>query len=480
MASISSLGVGSGLDIRDLVDQLVAAEREPGQQRIDRQESRLEAQVSGLGKLQGAVSDFGSALGNVSGESDFRSVEAASNNESAVTVSANRDAPPGSYDVNVTQLAQAQRIATNSDLFEDVEDFSAGTTSLGTGTFTITLGEGDDAVTETFRLEEGADTLQDVRSAINNESEFLRASVVDDGEGPRLVFTSREPGQANAVTAIEVDADDDEGDALLERLAFDAASLDDPDEDGVRAGDNFSQLREAQNAELFVDGLRITRPTNEISGVIDGVTLTLNAVDQARVNVTQEPGAAESAVRDFVEAYNSLQRTLGDLNAFDPESGEAGELKGDSTLRSVQSRMRQLISEPVPGAEGAVRTLADLGITTQRDGTLEINDSRLEDALNENRLDVVRLFTDSENGITARLQDAVDEFTGRDSVINNRTESLQDRLAALAPQQERLDMRMDRLEARLIRQFSAMDSMIAQMNQTSEFLDNQLGLLNQQ
>ncbi|ABI56057.1 flagellar filament capping protein FliD [Alkalilimnicola ehrlichii MLHE-1] len=477
MASISSLGVGSGLDIRDLVDQLVAAERQPGQNRLDRQESRLEAQISGLGRLQQAITDFGGALGNVSAESDFRSVVATSNNESAVSVSAGRDAPPGSYDVNVTQLAQAQRLATNSDLFEDVEDFSAGTTSLGTGSFTI---EYQDGSAETFQLEEGADTLQDVRAAINNQSENVRASVVDDGEGPRLVITSRETGDQNAVSAITVDPDDPDSDPLLERLAFDAENLAEPDEDGVRAGDNFSQLRAAQDAELFVDGLRITRPGNEISGVIDGVTLTLSAVDSARINVAEEPGSAASAVSDFVGAYNSLQRTLGELNAFDPESGEAGELKGDSTLRSVQARLRQMISEPLPGAGGPVQTLADLGITTRRDGTLEINDARLDDALSENRLDVIRLFTDEENGLAARLQGAVDEFTGRDSVINSRTESLQDRLAALAPQQERLDRRMDQLEARLIRQFSAMDSMIAQMNQTSEFLDNQLNLLNQQ
>ncbi|RLK48229.1 flagellar hook-associated protein 2 [Alkalispirillum mobile] len=465
MASISSLGVGSGMDIQDMVTQLVEAERQPAQQRIDRQEQRLESEISGLGKLQQAVSEFGGALGSVSSEGDFRSVEASSNNEQAVSVSADDDAPPGSYNVEVEQIAQAQRVATTEDAFAGVDDFSAGSTSLGAGSFALAF---EDGSTETFELEEGADTLQDVRAIINQESQNVRASVVDDGEGPRLVLTSRETGEENSVTALEVDAEDGD-EALLNNLAF---SREDLDEDGQGAAD---ELTEAQNARVLVDGLEIERPTNEINDAIDGVSLTVNEEDEtAQVNVSEEQGAAEGAVREFVEAYNTLQGTLTELNAYDPEEDEAGPLNGDATLRSVQSRMRQLINEPIPNAEGPVQTLADLGMTTQRDGTLSVDDQQLSQALNENRLDVVRLFTDEEDGMTRRLEDAVDEFTGADSVIGNRTDSLQDRMGALEPQQERLDNRMERREESLIREFSAMDQMVAEMNQTGDYLANNL------
>ncbi|SEL55099.1 flagellar filament capping protein FliD [Ectothiorhodospira marina] len=469
MATISSMGVGSGIDVRGLVDELVAAERKPSEQRIERREQRLEAEISGLGKLQGALEEFGAALDGLNQAADFRQVDAQVGDETLLSASANRNAPPGSYDVNVVQLAQSQRMATNADLFG--EGFSAGSDSLGVGSITLRFGAGDAQTSETFSLEEGADTLQDLRAAINAQSTNVRATVVDDGEGPRLVLTSTQPGEQNAITGIDVDIDDEN--ALLNNLRTDVSAL-----AQGQANDQFTLLRQSQNAKLEVDGLTITRPTNDISGVIDGVDLTLSGIGDTRVNVSEKTGIAREAVDGFVEAYNALRSQMNELNAFDPESGESGLLNGDATLRGVQSRLSQMLGNTVEGMEGGVRALADIGITTDRDGTLQVNDFQLDTALSENRDAVIRLFTQEEGGIASRMDGLVKEFTDRDSIIRSRTETLQQSLSGLTEDRERLDRRMDRVEARYVSQFSAMDAMVAQMNQTSEFLDNQLAALN--
>ncbi|MCG5524769.1 flagellar filament capping protein FliD [Ectothiorhodospira haloalkaliphila] len=467
MATISSMGVGSGIDVRGLVDELVAAERKAPEQRIERREQRLEAEISGLGKLQGALEEFGSALNNLKQPADFRQVDARVADESVLSASASRNAPPGSYDVEVVKLAQAQRMATNADLFG--AGFSAGSDSLGAGSITLRFGDGQ--VSETFSLEEGADTLQDLRAAINAQSTNVRANVVDDGNGPRLVLSSTQPGEQNAITAIDVDIDDES--AALNLLQTDLSGVGEDESNG-----GFTLLRQSQNAELLVDGLRVTRPTNEISGVIEGVDLTLTGVERTRVNVSEKPGIAREAVDGFVEAYNALRSQLNELNAFDPETGESGLLNGDATLRGVQGRLAQMLGNAVEGMEGNVRALADIGITTDRDGSLRVNDFRLDAALSDNRDAVVQLFTQENDGIASRLEGVVKEFTDRDSIIRSRTETLRQSLSGLADDRERLDRRMDRVEARYIAQFSAMDAMVAQMNQTSEFLDNQLAALN--
>ncbi|WP_239821365.1 flagellar filament capping protein FliD [Ectothiorhodospira variabilis] len=467
MSTITSMGVGSGIDVRGLVDQLVAAERAPRENRINSQEKRIEEQISGLGKLKSGLSDFGAALDGLSSAGDFRQVETRVVKEGMVTANARDNAPIGNYEVEVTQLAQSQRLATSVDLFGDVADFSAGGTALGAGDVTITLADG---TTETFTLTEEASTLEDLRAAINNQSSSLRASVVDDGNGPRLTLSTTQTGEQNAISQIAVNAG---GEALLNKLGFNAADLGvDQDTSG-----GFRQLRAAQDAIVKVDGLEVTRPTNELRGVLDGVDLTLNDTGTTRVAVTEQEGTALEAVRGFVEAYNALRSQLNALNAFNPDTEESGILNGDSTLRGVQDRMARMVSNPVEGMDGAVRALADLGISTQRDGTLAINEARLSDRLAEDREAVVSLFTQADTGIAARMKGVVEEFTGRDSIINTRTENLRQQMSGLADDRERLEYRMERIEARYIAQFSAMDAMVAQMNQTSQFLDNQLQAL---
>ncbi|MCG5510196.1 flagellar filament capping protein FliD [Ectothiorhodospira lacustris] len=470
MATISSLGIGSGIDVRALVDGLVEAERAPQENRIQRQESRIEAQISGLGILKNGLTDFGKALDNVRLSSNFRQVDARVADGSVLGATAQSNAPAGGYDVEVIKLAQSQRLATTGNLFSDINNFSS-TRALGAGEVSIRFGSGAGAVTETFTLSGTATSLDALSKEINEQSSRVRASILDDGSGPRLVFTSTQTGDQNAISRISVDAADPG--ALLNRLAFDASTL-----DGDNVSGGFVELRKSQNAEFTVDGMLFTRPTNEVSGAIEGVTLSLTREGAAtRVTVAENPSTASDAIRGFVDAYNALRLQLNELGAYNPETKEAGLLNGDATLRTIQSRMAQALGNPVAGMDGDFKTLADMGIVSQKDGTLQIDDARLNSALEKDRAGVIRVFTDPNDGMATRMSGMVREFTAWDSILNIRGDNLQKRLTDLADARTTLDVRMERIEARYIAQFTAMDAMIAQMNQTSEFLDNQMMIM---
>ncbi|MCG5513017.1 flagellar filament capping protein FliD [Ectothiorhodospira shaposhnikovii] len=456
MATISAMGVGSGIDVRGLVNQLVAAERQPQEQRIARQEKQAKDQISALGRLKNALADLGKAMDKMKDPASFRAFDVRVLNESIVSASVRGNAPPGSYEVEVQQLAQSQRLATNAGLFG--AGFTA-TDQLGAGDVTITLKDGS---TETFTLADGASSLQDLQNQINASSTNVRASVVNDGEGPRLTFTSLKTGEANGIAAVS-----GSGSSQLNKLTFNVTD----------ETDGFTQLRAAKDAILVVDGLTITRTSNQVNDVIDGVDLTLTEEGTTRVGVTEKEETAREAVQAFVDAYNALRRQTNQLGSFNADAGTSAALNGDSTLRGVQFQMGRLLGNPVAGMDGSVRILADLGISTQRDGTLSVDQARLDARLAEDPDEVIRLFTDKDDGLVARMQGMVEQYTGRDNILDTRTKSLERSLRGLEDQRDRLDYRMERVEARLIAQFSAMDAMVAQMNQTSQFLDNQLQMI---
>ncbi|SEP71063.1 flagellar hook-associated protein 2 [Ectothiorhodospira magna] len=468
MSTISAMGVGSGIDIRGLVDQLVAAERKPREMQIERSETRIKDQMSGLGRLRSALATFGDAANKLNQASTFRQIETRVTSEGVLSATGTSTAPLGNYDVNVVHLAQAQRMVTRADMFSGVTDFSASGTALGSGEMTFSFEGGG---SETITIADGASSsLNSWAAAINSQSSRLTASVVDDGSGPRMILTSAETGQANAVTGIAVNADDPS--SLIGNFAATMSGLAQNDTDG-----GFTLLRQARDAEVQIDGMTVTRSTNEISNAIDGVTLTLSSTGDSRVIVGEKQGAARTAVEDFVKAYNTLIGEFSRLGAFDKDSNTAGLLNGDATLRSVQTQLYRIISDPVGPTDSPVRILADMGISTEKDGTLKIDDARLTQRLSEDREALVSFFTDGDHGLAKRLGGFVDNFTGRDSPINSRNDSLQRQLRGIEDQRERLDYSMERLEMRLISQFSAMDAMVAQMNQTSDFLSNQMALM---
>ncbi|AMD02691.1 flagellar filament capping protein FliD [Halomonas chromatireducens] len=317
MASISSLGIGSGLDLNGLLDQLNDAERgklEPIEQQIESQQ----VQLSAYGELQGALSGFQGAVSALNDPSLFQSLSADVSGE-AVQAAAGSDASPGRYDVEVQTLASAGSYATAR--LEGIQTLDDVVVSGG-GELQLQFAHADNEGGESLPISIAADsTLADIRDAINAEQTGVSASIVNDGYGYRLALMSNETGREASITGM------DWGDVTLA--------------DGVGFSDTATAVDNIGNdAQLTVNGIEITSASNQVEGAIQDVTLSLTQEGSSTVNVERDTRAVREAVAGFVEAYNSFKGTTGELTAFDSETGQAGELLGDSALRTVESRLR--------------------------------------------------------------------------------------------------------------------------------------------
>lgn len=438
--AISSLGVGSGLDLNQIVGDLVNAQRAPREERLNEREERIEAEISAYGSLSSSMDGIGSALSNLA---DFEPEQSASlSNEDVASVVITGDAPNGDFNMDVQQLAEAQTVASDSGLFDSTDE------EVGAGTFSISVGDGE-AVS--LDVEEG-DTLNDLRNAINDADAGVRASIVNDGNGPRLTMTSESTGEQNTIN-VEVD-----GDADLDRLA----NLGDPETVTV----------EAQDALVTIDGMEITSASNTLEDTIEGMAIDLEGVGQTSVSVSEDRDELRNGLESFVEAYNTMVSETNELTAYDAEEDEAAVLTGDSTVRSARSRMSNALTErsQVEGINN--QTLAELGITTQRDGTLSFDTQRFDEVMDrEGFEDVSAMVRDIAGGMEETLQG----ITGPEGLIQTRQDGLQNEQDRVDRQRERLDDRIERLEDRLVRQFSSMDTSVAQMQQTGDFLQQRLG-----
>lgn len=384
--AISAMGMGSGIDIRSLVDQLVASERKPAQQRLDRREMRVQTQLSAFGALKGALSGFQTQLRSLANVESFGQMRATSSKDDIIGVSASTKAAAGSYQMRVNNLAEAQSVASGGFASRD-EVVGGGKLVFrfgeeGEGGFT----ENPDRASRTIDIQEGA-TLAQVRDAVNGANIGVQASIINDGSGHRLVFTSKDTGLANGFVIQAQDADgnpntDPEG---LGRLAY-----------GLGATTDMALTRAAADAEVEINGLAVTRASNTISDAIEGVTLDLQdaSATQVRIDVSRDTGSVERRVREFVEGFNKLQQNIRELTRYNAETEQASVLTGNSLVRGLNSQLRNLMMSPVGVLqENSVRSLADIGIMTKSDGSLEFNSGRLRDALENNFEEVGALFT---------------------------------------------------------------------------------------
>ncbi|MEN8259177.1 MAG: flagellar filament capping protein FliD [Pseudomonadota bacterium] len=393
MASISAAGIGSGLDINGLVTQLVAAEGQPTTLRLNRQEAVLQAEVSAIGVLKAALLEFQSSMKGLLDVNGFQPITATSGNTDVLTVSTGSGAIPGDHSVKVLNLAQTQKLASKG--------FSSSTEPLGTGTLTFRFGTYDGtANTFTANPDKGAqsvvidssnNSLEGIRDAVNKANIGINASIVDDGTGKRLVFSSKDSGAVNSLS-VSVSGDsvgDDLDDVGLSQLAYDPTAA------GLGSGKNLIETVAAKDAKIEVDGLTITRPNNTVTGVIEGVTLNLKKEDSAltvALSVTKNSEAIKTKINDFVDAFNKFKEVVGDLTRFDSETRVSGELLGDAALRGIENQIRRIIANTVPGVTGAFQSLGSIGVKTQRDGTLSLDSAALDKAIQTDAEGVARLF----------------------------------------------------------------------------------------
>lgn len=461
MAGISDIGIGSGLNIKDMVNATVKAEIAPKATQLNRLEKNAETKFSALGSLLGALSGFQDAMKELNSMELFNKRTASSSDSALLGVSSDKTALSGVYSVQIQQLASSSKVATAAL----AKDFS----SDSTGSLTVKLGV-DDADAVTVDIAEGA-SLVEIRDALNEQlkDKGVTANIVNNpttGQS-QLVLNSKETGAGNDIIV--------EGTGGVASLSVDGSVA------AVAGGAGY--LEQAGNAKFTIDGLQLESASNTITDAIPDVTFTLKGTTEANKSLTVTVGQDDKGVKEqlkkFVDSYNEFIKISNQLTSV-TKAGDGppvvGGLVGDSTVRNLVSGIRSELSNAVGAGDEALRTLASLGITTQKDGTLEIDDTKLESVL-ETRFDEVGQFFAGENGLMTRLDKRIAAYTGENGIISMRQKSLEATRTDVKTQREKLEMRATQIEARLLKQYYAMDALVGQLSTTGNQISQMLGNL---
>jgi len=452
MANITVQGLASGLP-SDLVDKLVALEQTPLTRLADQkvtQQTRLQA----VQDLNAKVLTLKTAMLGLDSRSDYQLRKVAVSNSDVASVTATSSAAPAGYTLSNVVLAQ-----------NDQKRHTAGVASrndpLAPGTFAFTYAGG----TEQQVSISGGETLSDLRDKINALDGGVNASIINDGTSDYLVVTGADTGAANTIQVT----------ANTTIAGFEA-----PD---------FTDTSTERDATFTLNGLPITGATNTFTGTVTGLSIDLLGAtgvgETVSVNVTRDASGLSDRVQSFVDAYNALASTLADHSTYDASTGSRTILFGDPAVRSLQFQLRNMLSTPIVGATGPYTTLAQLGITTNKDtGALQIDATKLQDAIGTDFDGVGKLFygdsTSGVDGYAARLVSyltlVTDPVTG---VLQGKTSAIQGQIKALDSQIETTQRQVDIASQRIKDRFAALEKLIADMNsQTSGALQSLQNLNN--
>lgn len=447
--AISSPGLGSGLDVNSIVSQLVALERRPIEL-LQEKKTELTTQLSSFGLLQSYMANLQSAAGELAKPTLWAKNTASTTAPDSVGVSASATAAPGSYRIEVSTLAQAQSVAS-------APQAAGGTAVIGTGTLRIQVGTGTAVDVEIATANQ---TLEGIRDRINASTAGVNASIVRDAGGARLLLTSKTSGAANTINVTASGGDG--GLAVL-----------------TTAG-GLSQVQPGADASFTVNGLPLTSASNTLTNVIDGVTLTLGRQTTSAVTVTvgSDSAALKKAITDFVSAYNDAARYIGQQTNYDDTTKTAGPLQGDRTAVGLETRLRTLLQQS-SSASTVFGRLSDIGLEVQRDGLIKLNDSKLNEAV-KNPAELSRAFTTASVGFGQRFKLLGETVTGSGGLLPTRTQGLRDSISRNDKDQARLEDRVTRTQARLLKQYSALDTSLAQLNSLNAYVSQQITNWNKQ
>lgn len=486
--SLSSPGVGSGLDVKTLVSQLMAFERAPITL-LDKKEASFQAKLSSFGSLKSSLASLQTAAKALSTPEKFSPMKASVADATTLSASAGATAVAGSYEVEVKSLAQSQKLMMSASAGGGTEGYAATSTVVGTGTITIDFGtytapeapattpgfavNPDKPDAKTIVIGSGNNTLAGIRDAINAANAGVSASIINDGStnGFRLSLTSTDTGARNAMRISVADATGD-----LAQLNYDPSSA-------APEANRLTENVAAKDAVIKVDNVTITKQSNTITDAIQGVTLNLAKTmpegTTTKITLTRDTSNVKTAVEGFVKAYNDTNKALRDATAYDASTGKAAVLAGDSTVRSIQDQLRGLFSTPLAGAPAGMTMLSDVGITFQKDGSLAIDEAKFGKALADPAKDLGKLFSSSGGvkGYAWQVDVATGKILSPVGTLANRTSNINDSIKSLGIRRDAINTRLVGVEQRYRDQFAALDSLVASMTTTSTFLAQQLANL---
>ena len=438
---LSTPGIGSGLDISSIITQLMAIESQPLIE-LGVEEIELQAQLSGIGSLKSSISTFQTAMQELSDLDKFKVFRATSSDDEVLTATADSTAAKGVFNIQVNRIAENHRMAANT-VFADLD-----TTKIGNpgDTMTITVG------TTAFVVDIGDKTLNEIRDAINTAADNagVTASTLQDDTGYRLTLSADATGAANFISATYSGAD-----------PFSLTSLNsDRDSSGTFTSADL-------DAELIIENtFTVTRGTNTVSDVIQGVTLNLEKAGSISLDIDRDSAAITSAANQFISSFNEVISTM--------ESLKSDVLSTDrASLQSLETQFRAILNTAADTTSD-FDFLFELGVATELDGSLSLDTTVFESALASDPEGVAELFAHDPEGVAFRLEDLADSLLQAGALFDAREQSLEAQIDDIGDRRLNLEFRLVQKEASLVATFSALDTLIAQLNTTSSFLSIQL------
>lgn len=458
MASITSLGVGSNLDAESIVSKLMAVEKLPLTQLTTRTNT-YNAKISAFGAISSALASLKTAATALeSTKTNLLTATVSDSNVASLTTTTS--AAPGAYQLEVTQLAKAHTLSSRV--------ISNSSETLGTGQLTISNGSNSFSIT----VDGTNNTLTGIRDAINAKTEntSVKANVITDAAGSRLVLTSKETGASNTISISVNDNDGNNTDAYdaltntspgLSQLAF------------AGGANNLSQIQAAQNAAIKLDNVSLSFSSNTITDAIAGTTLKLtkeNTGTPATITLSRDTAGLKTLADNFVKAYNDLRTQVTKYTAYNAETKTASALTGDSTVRSIDRQLREALRTVPATVTGNLKQLADIGISIDASGTMAVDSSKFEKAVTSNFASTQSIL----DGYGKALKTTITSLTDTNGVIAARTTGIKSSIKLLDAQKERLNDRLETIEKRYRARFTSLDKLVSSMQTTSTFLSQQI------
>lgn len=462
MASISTLGVGSGLDLSSILDSMQTAEK-GALTPISNQQSSYTAKLSAYATLKSALTTFQTANTTLNNANLFTATTATSSS-SAFSATTSGSTVAGKYTISVSQLAQAQ---TLTSAVQSSNSTALGDSSVSSRTLSIALADGS---SKDITLTSDQTSLSGMRDAINGADAGVTASIIKVADGSyRLSVTSDKTGSDNAVSSIKVT-----GDSTLQGIvSYDAS-----------AGSNaMTESVTAQNAKLTVNNIAIENSSNTISDALEGITLNLSDTTSGNqtLTVATDTSKANNAISGWVTAYNTLQDTFSTLTKYtavdvgaSSQDSSNGALLGDSTLRTIQSQLKSMLTNTA--SSSTFKTLAQIGVTSDpTTGQLTVDSDKLSSSLTSNMAGVKEMIIGDgkTTGVATTVASSLTSWLSSTGIVQSATDGVSKTLNDLTAQYNKVNDRINDTIARLKTQFTQLDVVMSSLNQTSSYLTQQ-------
>jgi flagellar hook-associated protein 2 len=476
--AVSSLGIGSGLDVNSIISSLMAAESQPLTD-LQNKASSINTEISAVGQIKSLTSTFGDSAQALSSMSLWQQTTSSSSDSTVVTAdTSSGTAVAGDYSVTVQQLAQGQTVTSSA--------LPSSSSTLSEGTLTIQLGTWSGTPPSSFAAQDGANavsisigsgetSLAAIRDKINASNAGVTASIITDANGARLSLRSTSTGAENGfkITATET-TDDGDPTTGLSALTYDPST----------SGSQLSLNQTAQNAKATVNGIDVESASNTLTNISDGLNLTLSKVSATPVDVqvSADTASMKTAITSFISAFNGLNSYIQQQTKYDATTKTGGPLEGDPSIIGFQNQLRDVINHDSTASSMYAR-LSDIGITLQADGSMAADSTKLTAALS-NPAELQKLFaaqgsTDASSGFGVRFSNLADQSLDPVSgQLTTRYTGLQGELQRNSDDQTAMQSHLDAEQTRLTAQYEALDTTMSQMSALSSYVTTQMAALN--